>query len=350
MNADFPSNELCPFGSHRVLEPPGVLPQAAWKVNNQSRCAPNEMLLSVEKLHLDAASLKQMAEQAHGDAAAVAAIIRDTVQQRGKMHNPSTNSGGVLQGHVLEIGDSFRFDQKEKVQVGDSLISLVSLSLTPLRLEQVISVDLKSGHAEVKGTATLFQSGLWAKMPEDVPQEIALGALDVCGAPALAFRWPKPGDVALILGAGRSGLLCAGAARKAGARTIILCDDNPEAVRNAGEAQIADFVFRQDVRDALKMRRMLQDIGPADITFSCVSTPGAEMASILNTKPEGTVCFFSMATSFGAATLGAEGTGSPVTLLMGNGYTPGHAELALNLLRDNKLLYDAFAKCCGGSK
>ena len=45
--------------------------------------------------------------------------------------------------------------------------------------------------------------------------------------------------------------------------------------------------------------------------------------------------FFSMATSFPAAALGAEGMAADVTMLIGNGYTPGHADLALQLLRSS---------------
>jgi L-erythro-3,5-diaminohexanoate dehydrogenase len=40
-----------------------------------------------------------------------------------------------------------------------------------------------------------------------------------------------------------------------------------------------------------------------------------------------------MATSFSAAALGAEGLGADVTLMIGNGYVPGHADLALDLVR-----------------
>jgi L-erythro-3,5-diaminohexanoate dehydrogenase len=45
------------------------------------------------------------------------------------------------------------------------------------------------------------------------------------------------------------------------------------------------------------------------------------------------VIFFSMATSFTAAALGAEGVAADVTMLVGNGYTPGHAQLAIDLIR-----------------
>jgi L-erythro-3,5-diaminohexanoate dehydrogenase len=40
-----------------------------------------------------------------------------------------------------------------------------------------------------------------------------------------------------------------------------------------------------------------------------------------------------MATSFSAAALGAEGLAADVTMLIGNGYVPGHADYALDLLR-----------------
>ena len=46
--------------------------------------------------------------------------------------------------------------------------------------------------------------------------------------------------------------------------------------------------------------------------------------------------FFSMATSFSAAALGAEGLAADVTMLVGNGYVPGHADYAMQLLREQR--------------
>ena len=54
---------------------------------------------------------------------------------------------------------------------------------------------------------------------------------------------------------------------------------------------------------------------------------------MLITRTGGTVVFFSMATSFAAAALGAEGLAADVTMLIGNGYVPGHADMALDLIR-----------------
>ncbi|MOA62690.1 L-erythro-3,5-diaminohexanoate dehydrogenase [compost metagenome] len=45
-----------------------------------------------------------------------------------------------------------------------------------------------------------------------------------------------------------------------------------------------------------------------------------------------------MATSFTAAALGAESVGQDIELLMGNGYAEGHAEMSLDLVRQNPAL------------
>ena len=68
-------------------------------------------------------------------------------------------------------------------------------------------------------------------------------------------------------------------------------------------------------------------------TVVCVDVPGCEQPAIMITEQGGTVIYFSMATSFAAAALGAEGLAADVTMLVGNGYTPGHADYALSLLR-----------------
>jgi L-erythro-3,5-diaminohexanoate dehydrogenase len=78
----------------------------------------------------------------------------------------------------------------------------------------------------------------------------------------------------------------------------------------------------------------------ADLSFNCASVPGTEMATILSTRDDGQICFFSMSTDFARAALGAEGAGKPVRMFIGNGYTPGHAKIALQVLRDNPALRD----------
>ena len=102
------------------------------------------------------------------------------------------------------------------------------------------------------------------------------------------------------------------------------------------DSGLADDVVVADARDPIALRDAVAATGGlADITVVCVDVPGCEGGAILATAQGGTVIFFSMATSFTAAALGAEGLAADVTMLVGNGYTPGHAAYAMQLLRDS---------------
>jgi len=68
------------------------------------------------------------------------------------------------------------------------------------------------------------------------------------------------------------------------------------------------------------------------------------MASILPCRDGGEVLFFSMATSFSRATLGAEGVGKELRLLMGNGYAEGHAEYAVEIVREHPVVRERIQK------
>ncbi len=164
------------------------------------------------------------------------------------------------------------------------------------------------------------------------------GALDVCGAPALTARivrsyvarGQRP-SVLVLGGAGKSGSLTLAAARVEGAeRTIGVVPVEPEA-QALRQADVTDHVVIADARDPVALAAAVGD--PCDVTVVCVDVPGCEGGAILATADGGTVVFFSMATSFPAAALSAEGLGADLTLMIGNGYVPGHAELALDLLR-----------------
>jgi L-erythro-3,5-diaminohexanoate dehydrogenase len=99
-------------------------------------------------------------------------------------------------------------------------------------------------------------------------------------------------------------------------------------------AGLADQVVIADARDPIALRDAVAAAGgPADLTVVCVDVPGCEGGAILATAESGTVIFFSMATSFSAAALGAEGLAADVTMLIGNGYLPGHAAYALDVFR-----------------
>jgi L-erythro-3,5-diaminohexanoate dehydrogenase len=338
-----------------VLDPTGVLPQAAWRLDPSPAIAPDEIRVRVDRLNLDAASYRQLRETYAGDPDKIRAAVLDIIATRGKMQNPVTGSGGMLTGTVEEVGPHSPLG----LHPGQRIATLVSLTLTPLAITDALKRwDAQSEQIPCEGHAILFARSIAAVLPTDLPVPLALAVMDVCGAPALTSRVVKESAVVVIIGAaGKSGSLSAAAAQRAGAARVIGVVPteaeaellrNPTAPRDGGaqgaspdvrprpapQSPLIDEIVVADARDPVGLATKVEKAGgPADVTVVCVDATGCEGGAILSTKQGGTVIFFSMATSFSAAALGAEGLAADVTMLVGNGYVPGHAEFALDLLR-----------------
>src|SRR5579863_8847216 len=336
-----------PLGLHRVIDPPGVLPQAAWRLDPDPAIAADEVRVRVDRLNLDAASYRQIRETYAGDPDKIRAAVLDIIATRGKMQNPVTGSGGMLTGTVEEVGP----DSPLSLVPGQRIATLVSLTLTPLAISDgLYRWDGQSEQVPCEGHAILFARSIAAVLPDDLPVPLSLAVMDVCGAPALTRRVVRPGSVVLVIGAaGKSGSLSAAAARQAGAAKVIgVVPTEAEAALLRGTDGLVDQIVIADARDPVNLADRVAAAGgkwaPADVTVVCVDVAGCEGGAILSTAQGGTLIFFSMATSFSAAALGAEGMAADVTMLVGNGYVPGHAELALDLLRGTPSLRDLFER------
>ena len=360
-----------PLGLHRVIEPPGVLPQAAWRLDASPAIAPDEVRIRVDRLNLDAASYRQLREAYSADPDKIRRAVLDIITTRGKMQNPVTGSGGMLTGTVDEVGPNSPLG----LNPGQRVATLVSLTLTPLAITDGLAKwDGQSEQVPCEGHAILFARSIAAVLPEDLSAELSLAVMDVCGAPALTSRVVRKGSVVLIIGAaGKSGSLSAAAARQAGASKVIgvvptekeaallrnpatTQDEGaggmptdvrprPAADRRAPQSPLVDAIVIADARDPVGLAEKVEAAGgPADVTVVCVDVAGCEGGAILSTKQGGTVIFFSMATCFSAAALGAEGLAADVTMLVGNGYVPGHADFALDLIRTTASVRQLFER------
>jgi L-erythro-3,5-diaminohexanoate dehydrogenase len=338
------------YGLHRVMHQEGVLPQQAERLDPSLPLRETELLIEVESLNVDAASFAQIWRQASGDAGAAAKMIASIVQSHGKMHNPVTGSGGMLMGRVAAIGA--RHPGRVDLRVGDRIATLVSLTLTPLFLEEISAVHPGADRVEARGHAILFSSGIYAKLPADLPDAIALAVLDVCGAPAQVARLARSGMRVAVLGAGKAGALCLAQARKSLGETGQLIAIDLSAGALSQVRGLCDVALAVDATRAVEVMHAVSDATAGalcDLAVNCASAPNTELSTVLSARSGGTALFFSMATSFAAAALGAEGVAKDVALIIGNGYVPGHAELALNLVRTDGRLLKLFEARCQAS-
>nr|WP_026923924.1 hypothetical protein [Glycomyces arizonensis] len=335
-----------------------MLPQAADQLDDTPDTAENEVRIRVERLNLDAASYRQLHTAHSGDGPAIRAAVLDLIERRGKMHNPETGSGGMLIGTVDAVGERSPLG----LEPGQKIATLVSLTLTPLRIDDGLARwDGLSEQIPTSGHAVLFARSIAAVLPDDLPEELALAVFDVCGAPALVRRTVLRKTsarrarctVAVLGAAGKSGSLSLAAAHDARAATVLgVVRDDAEAARLKATG-LADRIAVADATDPLALAEAVTDAldgRGADVTVVCVDVPGCEHGAILATGTGGTVVFFSMATSFPAAALGAEGLAADVEMLIGNGYVPGHADYALSLMAANPPLRELFEARIGGGE
>lgn len=322
--------ELGLLGADRVVAPAGALPQPAQRLDASGPARPHELELSVERLCLDSTSHRQIRERSGGDPDAMAARILEIVEERGKMHNPDTDSGGILLGTVVAAGEA----HGSPPPLGERVATLASLTLTPLRLDEVVRVDPDSAQVDVRGTAYVFERSGVAPIPDDFPEPIAVDLFDVCAAAnqVLALT-PELGTVC-VLGAGHAGKLALAAAADRDAVRIAV-DVDPAAVGAVEEAGLCEIAVAADLRDPLRALQTIRAAGapPADLTVVVVNATGCEPTALLLTKDEGSILFFSMATNFSAVALAADGIGTDARLMVGSGRAPDQGAYALDLAR-----------------
>jgi len=324
------------WGRHRVIEPKGALPQAASRLDNSLPIYDNEILIDVSTLNIDSASFRQMREACGGKPEGIASQVLDNIKLMGKQQNPVTGSGGMLLGKIADIGPEY--SNKLGLEIGDRVCTLVSLTLTPLVVEKILKVHMGE-QIDVEGKAILFDSGVLAPVPSDIDLKVTLALLDVAGAAPQVERLANKGDTVLIIGSGKSAILCAAAIRKKFGGEVNIIGTSTRQ-KNVDDFKSTGFLNDAFTASALDPSSLMDKVGDitngemCDLVINTANIEGTELASVLACRQGGRVYFFNMATNFQKAALGAEGVGMDVDMIIGNGYAPNHAEITLNLYKE----------------
>ena len=329
------------YGFHRVIQPSGVIPQAALRLDNTPHILhPAEILIRVSLLNLDSTGMTQLKSRDID----LAQQITDIVSQRGKMHNPVTNSGGVLVGEIEEIGEGV--DPDFELARGDTIIPVVSTSTLPLYLHDV--GQIKGDQVEVDGQAILFDGMGYSPLPEDFNLPVALSAIDISSIVPQVYRTVSAVQTMLVIGAGKSGVTAMAAARRAAPGAYIIALDS--SANRLAEARDLGHVNKTIKADARLPEQVLSEVERAtdgkgcDVVLNCVNVADTEAATILSARHAGTVFFYSMATRFDKAALGTDATNNDVRIIVGNGVASGQARLVFDLLREEPGLRDYFER------
>ena len=323
------------FGIARSIEPKASLPQPAWKIDNTMKLRPSEILIDVKIININLVSFNEILEEAEFQEEQIKKRIVDIIEERGKLHNPVTGTGGMFYGKVLEMGEEY--PNKYNLATGDEIVSLTSLSLTPIKLEKIIAIDYEAAQLEVEAKCILFANSPVIKKPEDLPLKLVVNALDEAGAPCRTNQIVKKNQSVLILGAnGKIGMLCAYAARDrlAGTGKLIGIVKAPQSKEQVEKYRVFDQVLQIDASNVVDFCELDDShLEGYDIVINCVNSPNTELACLLAVKNKGIIYFASLSSDYKLTSLTAEGIGKEITLIPYTGYLEGHADYTLDLIR-----------------
>ncbi len=309
------------YGTSRVLEPKFVMPASAWRLDNSRNIRPDEMRVSLDRVLLEGTSFKQITGEAGGDPKRVKQTIIDIVIRRGKLHNPVTDTGGVLCGRVEAMGDEY--DNRAGLKVGDTVIVNASLSSLPMHLEDIDDIDWVFNQFTAKGYVICHSGIPMVKVDDTIPVRALLFALDESGTLAKLNRLLDGKKHFLIVGNNMiSNILYGYVIRRSlmDECEITCALDKRTASRLTGEGieRLSAFVFDEiHLIDIMKPIECVKQLGESayDLSVNCAEAPGAETLNILATKNGGTVLFANLINNLNIALYLTESMSKELTVL-----------------------------------
>ena len=328
------------YGMKRVIEPQHVLSTSAWKVDNNREIYPNEIRVSIKKLHLESTSFKQICIESNNNIDKIKDRIIDIVIKRGKLHNPVTDTGGLLYGTVEKIGEEY--DNKKGLQIGDEIICNASLAAIPLYISRITKIDMAYNQVDVEGYAILFNEFPIVRRPEGVPLNLLLFAFDESGTMYTVSSCAKGKKNFLVVGSNLlTNTLFGFTIRKVAgpdARIVCLLDNKSEVmIKGKSIELLLNNVFSEiyyvNILKPMECLESLQMDSLFDLSVNCADIPGAETINILATKSGGTVCFANLINNYNIALYLTEAISRQLDIRCADGYLEAYDEFDIKIVQ-----------------
>lgn len=339
------------YGLNRVLEPQYVLPTSAWRLDNSREIKEDELRVDVKLIHLEATNFKQICIEANDNDLKIKQLILDIVIRRGKLHNPVTDTGGLLYGTVSEIGSEF--DNPRGLKAGDEVICNTSLASFPIYIDKIISIDKAFGQMEVEGYAILHNKMPIIQKPADLPTNLLLYVFDKSGTIFSLSRYAEDKQNCLVVGNNLvSNLIFGYSIRKVvgeDANIVCLFDKKTDVVLkgqtiDALMSKIFNKVYYMDILKPIECIENLEEAGEFDLTVNCADIPGAETVNILATKDGGNVVFANFINNYNIALYITEALPKQLVLRCADGYIEDYDSYDMEIVRELVSYFAAASK------
>ncbi|MDO4552536.1 MAG: sigma 54-interacting transcriptional regulator [Bacillota bacterium] len=328
------------YGASRVIEPGQVLSTSAWRVDNSRELRPDEMRVSLRKLHIESTSFKQICIEANNHPRQIMDRIQDIVIRRGKLHNPVTDTGGVLYGVVEEIGPEYH--NKKGLSPGDEIICNASLAAIPLYLSRILGVSMAYNQLDVEGYAILFDEFPIVKKPADLPAELLLFTFDESGTLFTVAERARGRQRILVVGSNLLTNILFGyvARQSAGPRAQVVCLLDKRAkvmIKGRSVDALLSGIFTEihyvNILKPLECLEQLDAVSLFDMSVNCADIPGAETINILATRYGGTVVFANLISNYNIALYLTESISRQLEIRCAEGYLEEYDEFDIGVVR-----------------
>ena len=329
------------YGISRVLEPKHVLTTSAWKIDNNREILPNEIRVSPRRLHIDPTSFKQICLEANNDDAQIKEKIIDITIRRGKLHNPVTDTGGLLYGVVEEIGTEY--PNPKNLKVGDEVVCNASLTTMPLYISRITKIDRVYTQIEVEGHAIAFDALPIVRKPEGVPIELLLFTFNESGTLYRISKTITNQRKFLIVGNNIiMNVLFGYVIRKvAGENAEIVCifDKKTDIVVRGKTAdnllaKLFNEIHYVDILKPIECLDRLNAYALFDLSINCADIPGAETINVLATKSGGSVFFAHLINNYNIALYITESIARQLEIRCADGYLEEYDEFDIEIVKE----------------
>lgn len=329
------------YGTSRVLEPQHVLTTSAWRVDNSREILPNEIRISVKRVHIETTSFKQICLEAGNDDEKIKEKIIDITIRRGKLHNPVTDTGGLLYGIVEEIG--VEYDNPKGFKVGDEVLCNASLATVPLYISRITKIDRAYMQIEAEGYAIMFDTLPLVPKPSGVPVELLLFTFNESGTLYRISKTIKDQSKFLIVGNNIMMNIIFGyvVRKRVGESAEIVClFDKRTDINVKGKvvddllAKLFNEIHYVNILKPMECLNMLNAYSLFDLSINCADIPGAETINILATKSGGAVIFANFISNYNIAVYITESVSRQIDIRCADGYLEEYDEFDIEIVKD----------------
>ena len=329
------------YGLQRVIAPANVFPASAWELDNSRQLKNGEMRVSVKKIHIEGTGFRQICQEANNDEEIIKEKIKDIVIRRGKMHNPVTDTGGLLYGVVEEIAPDY--DNSKGLKVGDEVILNASLAATPLYIDKIHSIDKMYTQADVEGYAIILPGFPVVKKPPELPVDLLMFTFNESGTLYTVSKEAVGKKRFAVVGNNPMMNLMFGYTirKSAGPDAEILCifDMNTEVFLKGYKieklmSEVFNEISYHNLLRPVECLKTFNDVEPMDMTVNCADIPGAETINIIGTKSGGTVIFANFISNYNIALYVTEAVSRDLIIKCADGYLEKYDEYDFEIVKE----------------